>query len=431
MNKKQIFRKAIALCLAALMAFSLAAVAMADGSAPLLSGNRLYAKGTAVTIEQSKKGGVDIFWQGGSLHYAGNDLTVFGGAAGGSFSHITLESGTVAAIYGGSENGWVGQTVVLINSGWVDSVYGGGLNGSVENARVVARGGNIGEIYGGGAAGAVTNAELVANGGIIGRLYGGGKTGSVANAEVEIGAADIKCITAGGKYGSLGSGSVALYLNSRVDDLQGCYGGSTNQVKMTVYKGSVGRIGAGALEEYEDSSNCGVADCTITLNNGKVGRVYGGSIAAGGLWSSLPAANIRVNLSQEYGYGKLEESLIDALEGTRRLKEIDYDIDEEIYISVDAYKHLDAYEEHWDDVVEDLYDLRAGQQYCVDYDEDYKTIPVGVLDHVRDSGVTLVIEKAGIWHYVLPWNNLPTAEAGRAAWGLASLENWKKPGQTA
>lgn len=130
-----------------------------------------YANGTAITISDVD-GTTVISWGTDGLQEVDDTVTVYGGGqAGTSFdsSSITMNSGTVASIYGGGQGSEtvsadVTNVSIVINGGTIVSyhngskyvagtVYGGGsLASKVETVSVKVNGGTVGAVHGGGRA---------------------------------------------------------------------------------------------------------------------------------------------------------------------------------------------------------------------------------------------------------------------------------------
>ena len=435
--KKSIFKRVLAVLTAGLLALTLAPAAFAaqTSAAPVLSGSTLYANGTPVAIVENTSGGVNILWQGAEgdreLYYGGTDLTVYGGGrAGTSYaaSHVTLESGTVASIYGGGVSSAVGQAVVLIKDGTVTkAVYGGGYqNSSVKYARIVLKGGNIAAVYGGGwgsTANTVASAQVIVSTGTVGQLYAGGRGTTVTAAYTELNGGSVTTATAGGLGGAVGTSTFKLDDGS-LHLLQGVRGGSLNSfVASVVDSGDVDIISCGAYEQDTGSVGwCNVNKCDITLKQGSVGEVDQGYIkpAVAGAWSDTPASRIYVHLSQDYEGGVLASDLYDGISSSwSHLTNFTYDEDKTDPTYSTKYQD---YTDYWADIVDDLYKLRAGETKEIYYESEYgNSIPVGVLDDIRDSGVTLIVRKYGVFDYTFSPANLPVAASGRVSYNYSEL----------
>lgn len=102
------------------------------------SDGNVFANGVSVVIKTYEADGKTYLYdkQGVNklLKFPIDNYTIYGGSTEKTVDQasITMESGKVAAIYGGGRNGNVkGNSFVVLNGGVVDSVYGSGLNGAV------------------------------------------------------------------------------------------------------------------------------------------------------------------------------------------------------------------------------------------------------------------------------------------------------------
>lgn len=141
--------------------------------------NVFYANGTPITIIE-ENGVTVISWDNGFQEVDKEVIVYGGGVAGTSYesSSITMNSGTVASIYGGgkgttTESADVENVSITINGGTIISykegtkyyagtVYGGGsLSSKTEVVDIKVKGGTIGTLSGGGRA--TVNSDAVGN----------------------------------------------------------------------------------------------------------------------------------------------------------------------------------------------------------------------------------------------------------------------------
>jgi len=168
---------------------------VADGDGTYLckdeDGEQKYTKYGDITGQSIFGGSPDGEVQTTNLvMVSGEVANLFGGGWSGEegTTHITIKGGTIGAVYGGGYNTDTAKTNITISGGSVDWVFGGGASGTVENTSVTICGdAEVGHIYGGGYEGSVTNATVdVSEKADIGYLYGGGYDGPTTKATVKV-----------------------------------------------------------------------------------------------------------------------------------------------------------------------------------------------------------------------------------------------------
>ena len=307
-------------------------------------GGFVFVQGVPIVIKEN--GGITSIYDeaGNLLSGEGVDVSncaIYGGWFDGDNEHtadtsITMESGTVKAIFGGSCSGTLkGTTSIVIESGTVEAIYGGG-NGSVTDGstKIVLNGGNIGELYGGGYAGAVmedTSVEI--NGGIINTsVFGGGANSAVhSGTNVKVSSGTVGLVYGGGDYGAVTGGTSVTI--SGCEEITAVYGGgycaSVDNSNVKIDGGIVGSAFGGG------ESGAVTGRTTVTINGGVINyTVYGGSneaaaqstsielsggtakeIYGGGFGGNSSVDNVEVELTggtcgEVYGGGRNEGSMV-------------------------------------------------------------------------------------------------------------------------
>lgn len=196
-------------------------------------------------------------------------------------------------IYGGSKQKDItGDTSVTIESGTVKDVYGGSGAGTLRdsadisgNTSVIITGGTVtGSVYGGSEGRIVNGADIsgstevvIAGGTVNGSVYGGSKNGSVSGDS----AVTIEDSTIGGTvYGGSDNGNIQGSTSVSVADsaAKEVYGGSDKgEVKSTdvvLDNSSTGNVYGGS----KIGNVTGDAGTSVSIENGsKTGKIYGGS----------------------------------------------------------------------------------------------------------------------------------------------------------
>lgn len=240
--------------------------AAGDAAIDMSYGGFVFAQGVPIVIREDGDKTRIYDTEGHLLSGDADDVSsraIYGGWYDGNNEHsantsITMESGTVGVIYGGSYGGSLaGNTNIELNGGTANrvfgggcystvtgsasvtvnagahvevSVFGGGYNGSVGSTDVVLNGGTIGNgssegwIYGGGEGCSIENTHLRLKSGICVSSYGGGSFGgTVEKAVVELGADwnPIYWVFAGGDEDTTNSAEVIIhnYASSRTGSL--------------------------------------------------------------------------------------------------------------------------------------------------------------------------------------------------------------------
>ena len=263
--------------------------------------DKFYANGTSIVIAEVE-GNTEISWNNGAdSEIVKTTTTVYGGGvAGSSFdsASITMNSGTVANIYGGgegtaTESADVKNVAIVINGGTVVSylngskltggnIAGGGtLASKVETAKIEIKGGTVGVVMGGGKsshsgkeAGTISapenslnstgTTEVTISAGTIndanngyGLVYGGGQGYSyVENTTVNIsGNADLSktWVTAGGANGRTDVATLNIS-GGNINTVQTINRGSMIDATVNVTGGAIGKLYAGG-EDPESFNN--------------------------------------------------------------------------------------------------------------------------------------------------------------------------------
>lgn len=253
------------------------------------SNGALFANGTSITISEVS-GNTVASWDGGSVIIPQTARIFGGGTIGTSFesSKVTMESGTVRAIYGGgfstnsAQISTVNESSVTINGGTVlTSLYGGGLlYTTTSKTNVVVNGGTIDAVLGGGCASAtiggvsystgteanpeasltrVNEANVTITGGIMDSVWGGGQGYSYTGSSIVTinGDAQINYVTGGGANGY--TGNISLIVNGGIiSTLQTVNRGTVESAQVSISGGTITTLYVGG----EDA-----ADVTGTINN--------------------------------------------------------------------------------------------------------------------------------------------------------------------
>ncbi len=238
-----------------------------------------YANGTSVVIDEDAAGNTVVSWDGGS-QIVPSTVSIFGGGVENTSytsSNITMNGGTVAALYGGgvslepAQIATVGTANITVNGGTVlASVNGGGLlYTTVGTSNVVIQDGRVAAVEGGGIASATVNgttysagteddainslnrvntANVTINGGVIdttpsnyGLVYGGGQgysyTGT-ANLTINGGDMSNAYVTSGGSNGYTGTATTRIN-GGDINILQSVNRGSVESADIKVTGGTI------------------------------------------------------------------------------------------------------------------------------------------------------------------------------------------------
>ena len=289
----------------------------------------VYSKGNSVTVEASGSSGDKTVItaddnsavtynrvDGGGTLSGSTDVsgyTVYGGWQNGDHSSsdtsVTMEGGSVAAIYGGSKSGDVDDTNVEVTGGTVaGDVYGGSKSGDVDGSTDVDVAGTAtvgGSVYGGSNNGDVngnTDTDIAGTATVNGSVYGGSNNGDVnGNTDVDVSGGTVKGDVYGGGKGT-GSSDSDIHGNTDVTV-------SGGQVNGSVYGGSENG-------DIEDRSGTGYTEgnTKVTISGGQVGgSVYAGSKSKGKVENDA-TIEIRggvVVSKKVYGTGGVEATQID------------------------------------------------------------------------------------------------------------------------
>lgn len=260
-----------------------------------LSGSTLLYIGGNSVIGSSDTSGNHFNAEHGSVFGAGNGKTGVSDAGKVYSSHVIINDNTVinGNVYGGGNYGFVGfdtnrskdSTVEILGGTIKNNVYGSGNNigngktsasttGTQSDAYIIQKAGVVnGSIYGGSRTNGTVkgSATVTINGGEVGTdVYGGGEGSSTVvgqNTTVIIGnnestnSPTIK----GNVYGGSAYGSVNR-------------DGSTS---VTVNKGTIANSVFGGGKGTATQVPYTYGDITVTINNGNIGRVFGGFDNAG------------------------------------------------------------------------------------------------------------------------------------------------------
>lgn len=257
---------------------------------------RLYACGTAITVEKSEtEGMLDVEYlseNGYEIMTIPENPVIFGGGNGidGSVNYlnsdITINSGHINDIYGGSYgDGNVGVASIVINGGTFEQgVNGGGrsyinaeekvnFNSSVGSVNIIVNNtdGEIPILYGGSGTGYGTTGQvrIAVNGGSIKYLVGGGSNGTTSNSEVVVNDGKIYC------YQSCNRGAINnAKITIKGGELEKVYAGGAPGKEGATYKKSEIYILAGMVNFVGAGHNGGVAE----LGNVK-GKFYTDCVA--------------------------------------------------------------------------------------------------------------------------------------------------------
>lgn len=177
---------------------------------PVVEGNYLYANGHGLIVEAvDENTNKAIYYLSGQR----KELTfktggvIIGGAKNDNChsSSITMNSGNVAIIHGGSRgDGDVADANIIINGGTLEAIYGGGMPGLKESDRanhvghtriIVNNVEGTPQIFGGGYSYAtVGTAEIVVNKGNFTYVTAGGSNGYTADSSIKINGGSIACV---------------------------------------------------------------------------------------------------------------------------------------------------------------------------------------------------------------------------------------------
>ena len=253
--------------------------------------NVFYANGTAITISDVD-GTTVISWGEDGLQEVPETVTVYGGGqAGTSFdsSSITLNSGTVASIYGGGK----GSKTVSADVNDVSIVINGGTVAAYKNGSSKVGG----SVYGGGSLAATTGTvNIEIKGGIVGVVSGGGRAtvnsdavgdksapenspNSTTNATINISAGTINDATLG--YGLVyGGGQGYSYVkettvnisgNASLDNawvIGGGANGRTDDATINISGGTIGTV--------QTINRGSMINATVNVTGGTIATLYAG-----------------------------------------------------------------------------------------------------------------------------------------------------------
>lgn len=245
------------------------------------TGNKnVFANGTSVTIKTYEADGKTYIYNiAGTrqlLKFPVDGYTIYGGGPtqDAASTNIVMESGEVAAIYGGGLNGNVtGSSFVAVNGGVVGNVYGGGRNGGVNAAAhiKVGEGASVtGNIYSSSESGSINAAVIwVPEDFEMGKVLSGENTrifkGSAELADTGIAIPDR--VTVRGRY--VFANGIPIVV--KIDD---------NDGRTYVYDraGTEKLLGTevNGLEIYGGSYKGVVAGTEVAMESGTVSRIYGG-----------------------------------------------------------------------------------------------------------------------------------------------------------
>ncbi|MBR5295801.1 MAG: MBL fold metallo-hydrolase, partial [Clostridia bacterium] len=126
---------------------------------PFQEGKVFYACGEDVTVRETPDGATHVFRSSDGQRLSGEDLK--GGV-----------------VFGGGKGDFSSRTSVTMESGFLFDLYGGSLGGRVENAKVILKGGLIHRyVFGGGKDDVVGKSEVLALGGVVRHsLFGAGES---------------------------------------------------------------------------------------------------------------------------------------------------------------------------------------------------------------------------------------------------------------
>ncbi|MBR3870067.1 MAG: Ig-like domain-containing protein, partial [Clostridia bacterium] len=153
--------------------------------------NVRYLNGIPAEISRQNNETLITDKNGNYLTYAGQNIVVYAGSDSSTldFTDVTLNGGSIKALYGGSKQKDVtGNTKVTVNGGTVTTIYAAGAGGSVEGADVTINGGTVTAVYGSYTGSVKGRVNYEVNGGTIAKLIigtHGGNTDVKGSAQTE------------------------------------------------------------------------------------------------------------------------------------------------------------------------------------------------------------------------------------------------------
>ena len=175
-------------------------------------------------------------------------------------SSITMQSGTVNILQGGSDgDGSVSDVSIVINGGTIKSVVGGGY----PNLQYSGKANHVGAVH------IVVN-DLTGKTGVFG---GGYSYASVGDVQIDLYGGAYDYVTAGGSNGSVASGTVNVY-DGQIDVLEGTNHGFVGNTYMNINGGSIGALYAGMEPGDEVIGTIGHAQ--LELIGGNVSKIAKG-----------------------------------------------------------------------------------------------------------------------------------------------------------
>ena len=235
---------------------------------PFFQDGSFYACGVPVVIEDAGNGNLVAKWndrEDKTLEFP-EGSKVFGGGLGKEVAvHypstcVTLNSGKVQSLYGGSDlEGTVGTSTLVINGGTITSGIIVGGRGAHGDKNLVGHGELV-----------VNNVDSTLT------IYGGPQgLGTVGSTKVTVNNGNIDWLTAGGSNGFTGVAEITVN-GGTVEVLQGCNRGTMGNIKMTINGGTIDRVYAGG--ETEDKSvNATYVKSEVFVNGGIIGKISAGT----------------------------------------------------------------------------------------------------------------------------------------------------------
>lgn len=253
-------------------------------------------------VPASASGEVEIDVSGRAVYANGVPIIISGDA---SQTHLNYDSYSGSdniagyTIYGGSKDNSYGAsgslvmtTSVTVQSGTVADVYGGNRGDSSEesslNTNVVISGGTVGNIYGGNKNGTLNNSILSVSyaGGVVSTVYGGSENGDIANSQLDLSVKDamnttdskISTLYGGSNNGhilttGLTKSEINVFVNNSV--ISTLYGGSRignidGDISVSVFNSNISTFHGGSLGGFLDgASGSGI------VGHSHYGNIYG------------------------------------------------------------------------------------------------------------------------------------------------------------
>ena len=217
-----------------------------------------------------------------------------------SVTHVNLHGGTVANIYGGSnQSGNITTSNITTTGGSATNIYGGNnLGGTTATSNVTINGGNITNVFGGGNEAPTTTTAVNLLSGTVSNIYGGGNKATAGTTTVNLNGGTVTNTYGGGNEAGVTTSTNVTLAGSTTTTI---YGGSNTSgnvptSNVTATSGSSGTI-------YGGNNLGGTTTVTnVTISNITVGNVYGG-----GKQATTGTDNVTINsgtIDNVYGGGQ-------------------------------------------------------------------------------------------------------------------------------